>query len=689
MPNEAESESFPSARFAWEQTLGSGGFSHVFLCRDKQSGGLVVVKTPRPLPPEQAVLNWFQDADVLERVRHELFPRSIERGFVDPHQKERPFHVLEYFDGISLYEFVRRYGAMTPTMALPVFRILLEGLQSLHQQGFTHCDVTPANVLLRCDQLGWRLKLIDFGTARPVACAPENGLAVPPLLTPGYAAPEMLEPQSLRVGPPADVYSFGCTACFSLTGTSPGANFSWERISASIASLIVPCLADDPTSRPTIETLLQKIDRLTCPPPPEIAAVAAAQSLAPTTVATDNPSKIVPPAPLTAVHGPTMPRTGSVAAAVPQSDFSEPPGSPPLTVVAAPASGTDNSRTTASEYPSQPPGSPPLPYATPDPAAAKPSDGLLDTLRRSIGRWIHPSEPKGSGWARTSREATDAEQFEVTADEVDCTVFAPPRIDRGSSALIQVFLHLPERSNAVAALASQFDSDAAARGTAGLTAEVTRGAVVMIELDASGLEVGCPTQTLVWRGRPASATFEARVPLKLAVNLVIATVRISIEGVPCGQVKFKTTIGPAPAGAECPVVHRWCRYQRAFISYCSSDRDEVLKRVQMLKRLHVEFFQDVLDIEPGAEWQPLLYRRIDECDVFLLFWSSAAGASEWVRKEFLYALDRKARDAEHLPELIPVILEGPPIPPPPPELKHLHFNDQILNFVSNRYSASA
>jgi hypothetical protein len=255
--------------------------------------------------------------------------------------------------------------------------------------------------------------------------------------------------------------------------------------------------------------------------------------------------------------------------------------------------------------------------------------------------------------------------------------------------LIQVFLHLPEQSNAVAVLASQFDSDAAARGTAGLTAEVTRGAVVMIELDAPGLEVGWPTQTLVWRGRPASATFEARVPLELAGNLVIATVRISIEGVPCGHVKFKTTIAPAPPGVEDPLVHRWCRYRRAFISYCSTDRDEVLKRVQMLKRLHVDFFQDVLDLEPGAEWEPLLYRRIDECDVFLLFWSSAAGASEWVRKEFLYALDRKTRDADDRPELIPVILEGPPIPPPPPELKHLHFNDQILNFVSNRYSASA
>jgi len=107
----------------------------------------------------------------------------------------------------------------------------------------------------------------------------------------------------------------------------------------------------------------------------------------------------------------------------------------------------------------------------------------------------------------------------------------------------------------------------------------------------------------------------------------------------------------------------------------------VLKRVQMLKRLKVRCFQDVLDLEPGDRWEEELYRHIDRSDLFLLFWSRAAKGSAWVMREVKYALRRQGERAGGLPEVVPVVLEGPPIPAPPPELQHLHFNDQILSFL--------
>ena len=51
-------------------------------------------------------------------------------------------------------------------------------------------------------------------------------------------------------------------------------------------------------------------------------------------------------------------------------------------------------------------------------------------------------------------------------------------------------------------------------------------------------------------------------------------------------------------------------------------------------------------------------------------------------KEVGYALERKRGDEFAPPEIIPIILEGPPIVPPPPELEHLHFNDRLLYFMS-------
>ncbi len=102
----------------------------------------------------------------------------------------------------------------------------------------------------------------------------------------------------------------------------------------------------------------------------------------------------------------------------------------------------------------------------------------------------------------------------------------------------------------------------------------------------------------------------------------------------------------------------------------------------MLQALKISYFEDLLDLEPGDRWGPRLETAIDQCDLFLLFWSSGAKRSKWVRKEVSRALQRQAGDGFSPPEIRPVILEGPPIVPPWEELSHLHFNDRLLYFMS-------
>ena len=120
------------------------------------------------------------------------------------------------------------------------------------------------------------------------------------------------------------------------------------------------------------------------------------------------------------------------------------------------------------------------------------------------------------------------------------------------------------------------------------------------------------------------------------------------------------------------------RYRRAFVSYSSQDRAEVLRRVQAFRIAGLSVLQDVLDLKPGERWERALYHEIDVCDVFLLFWSHAAAASEWVAKEIAYALALKAGSDDRPPAIQPVPIEGPPVPPPPETLRHLHFNDALL-----------
>ncbi len=222
-----------------------------------------------------------------------------------------------------------------------------------------------------------------------------------------------------------------------------------------------------------------------------------------------------------------------------------------------------------------------------------------------------------------------------------------------------------------------------------------------------GLEIDDSVQTFVWRGRAVSVQFAVTVPPAQAPGNLIGKVTIYLQGTPIGHIRFKIQITarrprmvpsvPPPGepltrpqpimGATGekpeprPLGHEACRYKQAFVSYAMKDLNEVIKRVQMLARLHVSFFQDLLDLEPGERWERKLYKKIDDCDVFMLFWSTASKQSQWVTKEVQYALARKEGDDSRPPEIVPVLIEGPPVPLPNPELAHLHFNDKLLYYM--------
>jgi hypothetical protein len=96
----------------------------------------------------------------------------------------------------------------------------------------------------------------------------------------------------------------------------------------------------------------------------------------------------------------------------------------------------------------------------------------------------------------------------------------------------------------------------------------------------------------------------------------------------------------------------------------------------------MECFQDILSLSPGERWEQKIYAGIDTSDVFLLFWSRNAQKSEWVIREAEYALQRAQNAPLDQPlEIVPVLLEGPPPPAPPPSLKAIHFNDPIRHVI--------
>ena len=87
---------------------------------------------------------------------------------------------------------------------------------------------------------------------------------------------------------------------------------------------------------------------------------------------------------------------------------------------------------------------------------------------------------------------------------------------------------------------------------------------------------------------------------------------------------------------------------------------------------------------PGHGWHSAAYHRhfegwaeIERRDLLFLCWSVAARQSEWVDREWRYALENKG-----LSFIEPIPLDPPSICPPPKELSSKHFNDRGLLYMN-------
>ena len=115
---------------------------------------------------------------------------------------EMPYIVMEYVEGASLHEIVKRGRAISLKNTMSIMSQLLKALHSAHQLDIVHRDIKTANVMILKD--GGGVKLADFGIAR-IAESPELTMTGAVVGTPKYMAPEQMF--GLKVDSRADLFS--------------------------------------------------------------------------------------------------------------------------------------------------------------------------------------------------------------------------------------------------------------------------------------------------------------------------------------------------------------------------------------------------------------------------------------------------------------------------------------------------
>lgn len=267
---------FPADKFEPERILGAGGFGVAFLCRNRHSSGRVVIKTLRRDGLERDVGEIFREAQTLEELEHPAIIRIRDCDYADT-ARTRPYLVMDYFQGMTLSEYVEQHGPVSAEKLLPLARLVAEGLQRAHSRGILHRDIKPANLLVRPSGQQWEAKLIDFGLALRASAASSTakmsldrtlaGASIAGTLE--YAAPEQMgKLKGVAVGTYSDVYGFGKTCCFALFGTAQPTYQHWQKLPRELADLLGRCLAEPPRERPQdFAAVLRELGRKAPPAP--------------------------------------------------------------------------------------------------------------------------------------------------------------------------------------------------------------------------------------------------------------------------------------------------------------------------------------------------------------------------------------------------------------------------------------
>jgi serine/threonine protein kinase len=117
--------------------------------------------------------------------------------------------VMEYIDGVTLFEYVQDKGQLSETEALLYIDQIGQALELIHQKGHLHRDIKPQNIILRQHQQ--EAVLIDFGLTRNLATQSMTNS-----FTQGYAPIEQYRRKG-NFGTHTDVYALAATLYYLLT----------------------------------------------------------------------------------------------------------------------------------------------------------------------------------------------------------------------------------------------------------------------------------------------------------------------------------------------------------------------------------------------------------------------------------------------------------------------------------------
>src|SRR5262249_17432835 len=245
------------------KVIGAGGMGIVFQAEDPVLKRIVAVKVMQPhLAAKLSNRERFiREAQAAAAIEHDHIVTIYQVG----DHENVPYLVMQFLHGETLARRLQREGKLPVVEVIRIGRETADGLAAAHERGLIHRDIKPANLWLEGKRS--RVKILDFGLARPVQQAAELTHLGMIVGTPAFMAPEQARGQ--RVDYRSDLFSLGCVLYRMAAGTLPfkgsdalallSALITDEprdprelnpEMPGALADLVMQLLAKDPAARP-------------------------------------------------------------------------------------------------------------------------------------------------------------------------------------------------------------------------------------------------------------------------------------------------------------------------------------------------------------------------------------------------------------------------------------------------------
>lgn len=238
-------------RYQIIRTIGEGGMANVYLAYDTILDRNVAVKILRgDLAEDEKFVRKFQrEAISASSLSHPNIVEMYDVGEDDG----RYFIVMEYVEGVTLKNLIKRRGALTLSEVIDIMLQLTSAIACAHDSYIIHRDIKPQNVLILDDG---RVKITDFGIAMALN-SNELTQTNSVMGSVHYLPPEQANGTGATIK--SDIYSLGILMYELITGNLPFKGDSAVEIAIKQMKEPIPSIVEqNPNIPQSVENIILK-----------------------------------------------------------------------------------------------------------------------------------------------------------------------------------------------------------------------------------------------------------------------------------------------------------------------------------------------------------------------------------------------------------------------------------------------